>query len=136
MVKIIVTQLPQKVTFSWPNMCNICCNHSRSLLVKSPLFKKWHYLDLICSVYIVTITIGLTCSKKSRLKKWHFPDLVYSVHVVTIITGLSYSNRSRLKKWHFLDLICSVLLVPITFGVSSRLSIFSTWSNHYNWVKL
>ena len=47
----------------------------------------WHYLDLICSVHIVTIKIGLSCSKKSRLKKWHFLDLVCSVHLVTNIIG-------------------------------------------------
>ena len=47
-------------------------------------------------------------------KKWHILDLVCSVQVATITTGLKYSNRNRLKKWHFLDLLCSVHLVTIT----------------------
>ena len=65
-----------------------------------------------------------------------FIDLVCSVHVITIIIGLSYSNRSCLKTWHFLELICSVPLVTITIGVSCRPSMFSTCSNNDNWVKL
>ena len=67
------------MAFSAPYMCNICCNHeNRSLFFQPPFLKKWHYLDLICSL-----------------------------HVVTMTTGLSYSNRSCLKKWHFLDLVCA-----------------------------
>ena len=34
-------EVPQKVAFSEPNMCNICCNNeNRCFLVKSPLLKK------------------------------------------------------------------------------------------------
>ena len=28
---------------------------NRSLLLKFPLLKKWHYLELIASVYVVTV---------------------------------------------------------------------------------
>ena len=123
------------MAFSRPNMCTTCCNNAnRSLLFKHPLLKKWYFLDLVCSVHVVTITSGLSYSNRSflpkwhfqdlicalhvvtmgkevkcpLLKKWHFLDLVCSIHVVTVITGLSYSNGSLLKKWHFMNLKCSV----------------------------
>ena len=91
-------------------MCNIYCNHeNRNVLVSSSLLKKWHFLDLLCAVHVVTITTGSSYSNRSLLKKWHFLDLLCSVHVVTITIGLNCSNRSLLKKWHFLDLICAIV---------------------------
>ena len=62
---------------------------------------------------VVTITTGFSYRNRSLLKKWHFLDLVCSVYVVTITTGCSYSNRSLLKKWHFLDLICAIYVVTM-----------------------
>ena len=136
------------MVLSGPNMCNICCNHeNRSVFFKSPLLKKWHYLDLVSSVHVVTITTGLRYSNRSRLKLWHFLDLVCSVPIVTMTIVVSYSNRSRLKKWHFLGLICAIYVATMRIEVylSNLLSsksgifgpiIFSTCSNHYNWVKL
>ena len=42
---------PHKLAFSGSNMFNIFCNHdNRVLLVKSPLLKKWHFLDLKCNI--------------------------------------------------------------------------------------
>ena len=61
-------------------MCNICFNNDIiSFLVKSPLLKKVNYLDLICSVHVVTDKTGLSYCKMGGLKKWHFQDLIYSV---------------------------------------------------------
>ena len=111
------------MAFSGPSMCNICWNHEkRCLLIISSLLKKWHYLDLICSLYLNTITTGICYSNRTLLKKWHFSDLVCSGHVVTITTGFDYNNRSLHKKWNFLDLICSVHVVTITteFKYSNR----------------
>ena len=76
--------------------------------------KKRYFLDLVCSLLIVIITIGVSYSNRSRLKKWYFLDLVCSVPIVTLKIGVSCNNRSRLKKWHFLDLVCSVHIVTIT----------------------
>ena len=50
---------------------------------------------------------GGSCSNRSLLKKWHYLGLVCSVYVVTMTNGLGYSNMSCLKKWHFLVLVCS-----------------------------
>jgi hypothetical protein len=41
---------------------------------------------------VVTITTVLSCSNRSVLKKWHFLDLVCSVLVI-IKTGFSYSKQ-------------------------------------------
>ena len=126
------------------------------------------FLDLVCSVYVVTITTGVTysfiISSKSGLHisvrlcsvyivtnttgvaifLW-FPlkvvsinlDLVSSVYVVAIIIGINYTI--------FLDLVCSVYVVTITIGVTysfmisfksgfhmSRPSMFSLCSDHFN----
>ena len=80
--------------------------------------KKWHFLDLICSVHVVTIITGLSNTNRSRLKKWHFLNIICSVSLVTITFGVSCSNRSCLKKWHYLDLVCSVYVVNMTTGLS------------------
>ena len=126
---------------------------------KSPLLKKWHFLNLICSLQVVTITTGFSFSNRSLLKKWHFLDLVcaYKFEFCTKIRmhpaqprfarpGGVHNNRICLKKWHFPDLVCSVHVLTITSGLSyrSRLKkvalsgpiMFSTCSNHQNWVKL
>ena len=82
------------------------------------LLKKWHFLDIVCLVYLVTITTGLSYSNISFLKKWHYLDPVCSVHAVNIKTGLNYSDdRSHLKKWHFQDLVCWVHVVTIKTGL-------------------
>ena len=112
-------------------------HEKRNSLFRFPFLKKWYFLDLVCSVHEVTITIKLSygnrcllnkwqfyrpnmwtscCNHEKRsllvkcplLKKWHFPDLVCSIHVVTITNGLSYSSRTVLKKWHFPYLICAL----------------------------
>ena len=136
------------MAFSGPYMCNIYCNHEkRNLLVKSSLLKKWHFLDLVCLVHVVTITTGSSYSNRSLLKKWHFLDLLCSVHVVTITIGFNSSNRNLFKKCNFLDLICAIYIVTVKIEiylsnplsqkvVFSRPSMFSTCSNHYNWAKL
>ena len=65
---------------SRPYMCTTCCNNDkRSGQMSSP--NNWHFLDLACSVHVVTITTGLSYSNKSLLKKWHFPDLICAMHV-------------------------------------------------------
>ena len=130
--------------FSRPYICTTCCNHdNKYILVKYPLLKKKHFLELLCSVHVVTITTGFSYSNRSLLKKWHFLDLVCSAHIETITTGCSYSNRSLLKKWHFLDLICAIYVVIIrieVFFVKSLLLAYSgpymfcIGSNYYNWV--
>ena len=74
-----------------------------------------HFLDLICSVPKVSITIGVSYSNKSRLKKFHFLDLVCSVNVAVIKTWLSYSKKEWPQKVAF-------------YGPS----MFSTFSSHYN----
>ena len=105
---------PQKVAFSWPSMFSTCSNYNNWVnYCNRSLLKKWHYLDLICSEHVVTITTGLSYSNRSLLKKWHFLDLVCSVYVVTITSVLNYSNWSLLKKWHFLDLICAIYVVTM-----------------------
>ena len=153
------------MAFFRPNLCTTSCNHeNRRFLVKCPLLKKCNIPHLVCLVNVVTITIGFSYSNISLLKKVHFLDLVCSVHVGTITTGCSHSKQSLLKmwhfldlicaihvetenrslllkfpflkKWHFLDLLCSVPLVTIAIGISYIPSMFSTCSNHYNWVKL
>ena len=130
-----------------PNMCIICCKHeNRSLLIKSPLIKKWHNRGLSCTIYVVIITIGLSYGNISLFKKWHLLDLVCSAHVVTIATLFSYSNRCPkkvafskpnmcnvccyhenrsflvksplLKKWHHLDLVYSIYVGTMTTGLS------------------
>ena len=66
--------------FLGPNMCIVYFNNDiRSFLVQSPLLKKVNYLDLVCSVHVVTDETGLSYSKRGRLNKWHFQDLIYSV---------------------------------------------------------
>ena len=104
------------MAFSRPDMRTTGCNYeNRNFLVKCPLLKKWHFLDLICSV-----------------------------HVGTITTGFSYSNRSLLKKWHFLDPICAIYVVTMRAEVYSspqkvalsETHMFNIGSNHYNWVQL
>ena len=127
------------------------------LLFKSFLLKKWHFLDLVCSVHVVTNTTECSHSKQSLLKMWHFLDLLCAIYVatmrievyfvknplpqkvvlsgpnmfslvVTITLGFSYRNRSLLKKWHFLDIVCSVYLVTITTGCSySNRSLLKKW---------
>ena len=99
----------------------------------------------VSSLQVITFIAGSLYSNSSCLKKWHFLDLVYSARVVTITTGLNYSKRKALtvefsghsmciiscnnerkfscqisspQKWHFLDLVCSVHLVIITFWLS------------------
>ena len=53
-------RIPTKSVIVGPNVCNICNNHEqRSFLVKSPLLKKWNFLDIVCSVHVVTITTKL-----------------------------------------------------------------------------
>ena len=38
------------MAFYGHTMCQIWCNHeNRSFLVKCPLLKKWHFLDLVCA---------------------------------------------------------------------------------------
>ena len=71
-------------------------------------------MDLVCSVQLGTIETELSYS---RLKKWHYVDLVFSVYVLTIKSGLVHSTGSCLKKWHFLDLVCSLQVVIITTGL-------------------
>ena len=136
----------KKWQFSGPNMCNIFWNTEyRSFLFKSPLLKKWYFLDLVCSVHvtgisysnrsrrkkwyllhlicsvpILAITIEVICRNRSFLKKWHYLDLVCSVHVVAFKNGCCYRNRSCLKKWTYLDLVCSVHVVTMTTGLNYR----------------
>ena len=43
------------------------------------------------SGHVGTIKSGLSYSNRSLLKKWHILDLVCSVHVVTFLTGLAIS---------------------------------------------
>ena len=85
-------------------------------LTKSYLLKNWHYLDLICSVKVVSITTVLSCSNRSVLKKWHFLDLVCSVLVI-IKTGFSYGKQGLPKMWNFLDLICAIYVVTMQIEV-------------------
>ena len=94
----------------------------------SSCLKKWTFLDLVCSVDLVTITTGLIHSDRSCLKKRHFLDLLCSVHVITITTGLNYCNRSCFLKWHYLDLVCSGHVVTITTDI-----IYSNRSRLKKW---
>ena len=43
-----------------------------------------NYLDLLCSVYVVTSTTGLSYSIRSHLKKWLFLDLREALKKKTI----------------------------------------------------
>ena len=88
------------MAFSAPNMCFICgINDMRRVALSGH--------SMLCTC--INHHNGSSYTNSSRLKKWHFLDLVCSIHVVTITTWLSYSNRKCLKKRHFLNLICAVL---------------------------
>ena len=80
-------------------------NDIRSFNVKSPLLKKINYLDLVCSVHVVTNETGLSYSKRGRLKKWHFLYLIYSVMKSiklekSIVTGIT-SKSGILILWTY-----------------------------------
>ena len=94
-------------------MCNICGNHeSRSVflnLLSSNVALYGPSKFSTCSNYYNLVKIY----DMSRLKMWHFLDIVCSVSIVTIAIELSYCNRSRLKKWHFLGLICAIYVATM-----------------------
>ena len=108
------------------------------------------FLDLICSVYVVTNKTGVNYSSEFPLKVAIFLDLVCSVYVETKTTGETIVLGFPLKvALIFLDLICSVYVIINTTGVnySFRISfkcgfyiqgpfMFSICNNQYKWGKL
>ena len=103
-------------------MHTTCWNHENiDLIVKCLLLQKSHFLDLVCSVQIVTITTWFSYSNRSFLKKWNFLDLIRSIHVETENKSLLF-KFSLLKSWHFLDQVCPIHILTVTIGFSSGFS--------------
>ena len=122
-------------------MFHTCINHhNRSSYTNSSRLKYWHFLDLVCSIHVVTITTWLSFSNRKCLKKRHFPNLICTVRYIQLrlMKKKKYFNyawwdircfRSRLKKWTFLDLVCSLDLVTITTGlIHSDRSPLKKWN--------
>ena len=67
--------------------------------------------SLICAIYVVTMKIEVYLVKSPLLKKWHFLDFICAIHVVTLRIEVYFVKFSLSKNWHYLDLICSVYVV-------------------------
>ena len=64
------------MAFSGPDMCTTCCNQeNKSFLLKFPFPQKGNFLDLVCSVHAVTITIGFIDNKVVSLNNGMFLTL-------------------------------------------------------------
>ena len=60
------------MAFSGPNMCNLVFNNeNRSLLVKSSLLKKWHYLDLVVVVVVVVVSVSHLSLKSGIFRSYY-----------------------------------------------------------------
>ena len=76
---------------------------------KSHLLKKWHYLDLLCVVKVVTITTGFTYSTRSPHKVAFSGTSMSSA----CSNHSNHSNMSPLKNWHFLHLVCAIYIATL-----------------------
>ena len=73
------------MAFSGPDMCTTCCNHeNRSLLCQISSPQKVALSGPNMFSLVVTITTGFSYSNRSLLKKWHFMDLICAIYVVTM----------------------------------------------------
>ena len=79
---------------------SIYSNHNNGVkLNKRSCLKKLHFIDLVCSLPIVTIAIGVRYNDSSRITNWNFLDLVRLINVLSMSTIVEEVGSKSVIIW-------------------------------------